>query len=129
MTCINHLEFALLFSRNTMSLRSFLITLVLICSATGCDSNGSATRTVHPGKDVYFRYCGTCHGPGVADAPKFGVYEEWAPIIQKGREELLRTTIEGIPPGMPIKGLCMNCTDEQLMDAIDYMLEAVKQPK
>ena len=114
-------------SRNMILLRSILISLMLIFSATGCDSNDSTTPAVHPGKDIYFRYCGTCHGPGVADAPKFGVREEWESIIPKGREELLRTTIEGIPPGMPIKGLCMSCTDQQLIDAIDYMLEAVEQ--
>lgn len=124
---IDLLQFAQLISTNKMSLRLILIFLVLACTGTGCDSNQSATETVHPGKEIYFKYCGTCHGPGVADAPKFGVVEEWQVVMEKGRDELLRTTIEGIPPGMPIKGLCMNCTDQQLMDAIDYMLEAVEK--
>jgi cytochrome c5 len=37
---------------------------------------------------------------------------------------LLSTTIEGIPPGMPPRGLCQECTDEQLKDAISFMLSA-----
>ena len=83
-TWIDLLQYSLLSSRNMMSLRSILISLMLIFSTTGCDSNDSATPAVHPGKDIYFRYCGTCHGPGVADAPKFGVLEEWGGHNTKG---------------------------------------------
>ena len=35
---------------------------------------------------------------------------------------MLQSTVEGMPPGMPERGLCFNCSDEQLTAAIDYML-------
>jgi len=94
-------------------------------SLTGCKSNSSSSEPDHVGKQTYMKYCVTCHAAGIADAPKFGDLEEWQSRIDKGREELLKTTIEGIPPGMPVKGLCMGCTDQELADAIDYMLDAV----
>ena len=79
----------------------------------------------HPGLQTYMKYCASCHNAGVADAPKLGEADQWEPRIEKGRAALLQTTIDGIPPGMPKKGLCMSCSEEQLVDAIDYMLEAV----
>ena len=80
----------------------------------------------HAGLQTYMKYCAACHNAGVADAPKFGDADEWVSQIEKGRDALLRTTIDGIPPGMPKKGLCMSCSEEQLADAIDYMLVAVE---
>ena len=43
--------------------------------------------------------------------------------MQKGRDELLRHTIDGVPPGMPAKGLCRDCSEVELGQAVDYMLE------
>ena len=84
---------------------------------------GTAATAPHPGEKIYQQYCFSCHTPGVSGAPKLGDAEQWAPRIAKGRELLLKTTIDGIPPAMPARGLCSDCTDEQLMDAIDYMIE------
>ena len=50
--------------------------------------------------------------------------EAWNSRLAKGRAALLQTTIDGIPPGMPAMGLCMQCTEEELVAAIDYMLPA-----
>jgi cytochrome c5 len=30
--------------------------------------------------------------------------------------------LQGLPPGMPPKGLCMQCSEGELSAAIDYML-------
>lgn len=75
------------------------------------------------GSDVYSTYCHTCHGTGLNDAPKIGDSEAWTPRVSKGAEELLRTTKEGLNL-MPVMGLCMACSDEELQAAIDYMIES-----
>jgi cytochrome c5 len=72
---------------------------------------------------VYTRFCFSCHAAGVAGAPRVGEAAAWAPRIAKGREALIASTIEGIPPGMPPKGLCSSCSDEELAASVDYMLE------
>ena len=87
----------------------------------GADSAG-VVPPPHAGEAVYQRYCFSCHAAGVAGAPRFGDGEAWAPRIAKGRDQMLRSTIEGMPPAMPERGLCFDCSDAELADAIDYML-------
>lgn len=97
---------------------------VLLLSLIGC-AEQKEVATDHPGLQTYTKYCASCHNAGVADAPKLGEADEWDWRVKQGREALLQSTLDGIPPGMPKKGLCMSCSDEQLSDAIDYMLEAI----
>ena len=104
-----------------MSLKAF--GLLLLVGLAGCAEPGSP-GSGHPGKTTYQRYCFSCHASGVAGAPRSGDVEAWASRAVKGKAALLRTTIAGIPPGMPPKGLCAACTDEQLEAAIDYMIDA-----
>ena len=74
------------------------------------------------GKKIYGEYCFCCHGPGLNGAPKLGDAEAWAPRVAKGEALLLQTTIEGIPPAMPPRGICMSCSDEELAATIKYMI-------
>jgi cytochrome c5 len=76
----------------------------------------------HPGEDTYNRSCFSCHAAGVANAPKTGDAEAWAPRLAKGTEVLVQSVKDGMPPGMPPMGLCMSCSDEQIAAAIDYMV-------
>lgn len=98
-----------------------------VCSllATGCGKTGEAPTT-HPGKDTYIKYCAACHNAGVAEAPKLGDAKAWSHRLKKGKETLVQNTVTGMPPGMPVKGLCMSCTEAELSDAVDYMLVALE---
>lgn len=107
-----------------MNTRRLSLFIVLCCFLAGC--GGGAQTEDHPGKKTYRKYCRSCHQGGLAGSPIYGDREDWEPRIEKGRHVLLENTIKGMPPGMPIKGLCGGCTDEELEEAIDYMLEAVE---
>ena len=72
------------------------------------------------------RSCATCHNIGLAGAPKFGDADAWAPRIAKGMDRLYASTINGMPPAMPAKGMCFNCSDDDLRALVDYMVEATK---
>lgn len=72
------------------------------------------------GDEIYGKFCHTCHDTGLNEAPKLGDAESWAPRLAKGMEALLETTRTGLNL-MPVKGLCMTCTDEELQAAIEYM--------
>lgn len=72
---------------------------------------------------TYNKTCANCHDAGVADAPKLGDTEEWGKRLDKGIDTLYASAIEGMPPAMPAKGTCFNCSDEELKALVDYMLE------
>jgi cytochrome c5 len=72
---------------------------------------------------VYMQSCWACHNSGAAGAPKVGVAADWAPRIGKGMDTLLTNAITGIN-AMPAKGLCFTCTDDDLKDLIQYMVDS-----
>ena len=79
------------------------------------------------GKTIYRQYCFSCHASGINSDPSVGDAEAWELLREKGDAELLRLTKEGIDPFMPKMGLCLNCSDEELVAAIEYMMrESVK---
>ena len=85
------------------------------------ESAGEAAAKAHrSGEVIYERYCFSCHAAGVAGAPKLNDAGAWAPRLAKGRDALLRSTIDGMT-GMPAMGLCFDCSEQELADAIDYL--------
>lgn len=89
----------------------------------GCGREAETAAAKHPGEQIYLNTCFSCHASGVAGAPAVGDSEAWSVRVAKGRDALLQSTLDGMPPGMPAKGLCADCTDEELVQAIDYMIE------
>lgn len=100
--------------------------------STQASSSGQASLTAPPatsepdGEAIYNKFCFSCHAAGVAGAPRLGDTDAWAPRVAQGRELLLKHTIEGIAPGMPAKGLCNQCSEEELAASLDYMLDALE---
>ncbi len=84
-----------------------------------------ASAEPRSGEEVYTASCGACHASGAAGAPLFGDLGQWQPRIDKGMATLLANSISGIN-AMPPKGLCMNCSDEELEASIQYMIDAAK---
>ena len=76
------------------------------------------------GEQIYQHFCANCHAqkPIISvGAPKIGDERDWGFRVQRGIEALLKHTDEGIT-AMPPRGGCFECTDEQLMLAIMFML-------
>jgi cytochrome c5 len=55
-------------------------------------------------------------------APILGDVDAWGARIAKGQALLLQSTIEGIQPAMPPRGMCFSCSDDELAAAVDYMI-------
>ena len=70
---------------------------------------------------VYKSYCTICHQSGVAGAPKFRNKADWDPRVAIGIDALVQSAIKG-KGGMPPKGTCMQCTEEDIKVTIEYML-------
>lgn len=91
-----------------------------VAAASGSAKGDSTGTDV---KAIYDRSCATCHAIGVAGAPKFGDAAAWGPRIEKGMDTLYTSSINGMPPGMPAKGMCFTCSDDDLKAVVDYMVE------
>ncbi len=96
--------------------------LLSIADAAAAIPPETAAKELAPGEQTYQRFCISCHSSGVSGAPPVGNAQAWAPRIAQGDEVLLQHTIEGMPSaGMPPRGMCVACTDQELLDAIHYM--------
>lgn len=74
---------------------------------------------------IYDSYCFACHDTGAAGAPKLTNHEFWqAAAADKAR--LYKNTLSGVQ-AMPRRGTCLSCTDEQLQQTVDWMLQAAGQ--
>ena len=109
--------------------RVLLVLLAVVAGVAGCNRGGSgapgapgAQAATMPGKALYERTCFSCHSTGAAGAPHIGDAAAWAPRVAKGRAALLSAVVHGVPPGMPAKGLCPTCSDQELGEALDYLL-------
>lgn len=97
----------------------------LLIAAAAALLTPAAAMAERSGEEVYNTKCSVCHVAGVAGAPKFGDAAAWAPRTEKGIDALLATAITGLN-AMPPKGTCMDCSDNELKSAIQYMLDANK---
>ncbi len=81
---------------------------------------------VQSGPQVYNGACIACHANGVAGAPITGDVEAWTARLAQGNEILYRHAIEGFAGEagyMPAKGGNMALSDEEVIAAVDYMIE------
>lgn len=88
------------------------------------DAAPAAEQGPRSGEQVYQKFCSTCHKTGVANAPKFADKAAWEPRVAKGKDVLYQSAINGVAgTAMTPKGSCMNCSDDELKAAVDYMVE------
>lgn len=78
-------------------------------------------KKLEPGQATYEQYCVTCHRSGLAGAPKFRTAEWQAKISGKTVDDLVAIAIKGIN-AMPAKGTCTECSNNDIKQAIQYML-------
>ncbi|MDX1490799.1 MAG: PQQ-binding-like beta-propeller repeat protein [Pseudohongiellaceae bacterium] len=90
-------------------------------AALGCAAPAFSQDTQQAVEDIFGQYCYTCHGTGWEGAPVLGS-EAWVQRAAKGEQALLDNTINGIG-GMPARGACSTCSDEELQRVIEWILE------
>ena len=75
---------------------------------------------------TYQQNCFACHGTGAAHAPVVGDTVEWEIRLEKGLDALVQNAINGLNGIMPPRGLCVNCSDQELRAIVQYMLDNSK---
>lgn len=71
---------------------------------------------------AYKNTCAACHDTGAAHAPEVGDVIEWEIRLDKGMDTLVQSTINGLNGIMPQRGLCTDCSDDDLKAIVEYML-------
>ena len=66
-----------------------------------------------------------CHASGIAGAPMCGDSGAWVTRLAQGIETVYSNAINGIN-GMPARGTCMDCSDDEVIAAINYILDNSK---
>ncbi|HKJ75845.1 MAG TPA: c-type cytochrome [Gammaproteobacteria bacterium] len=97
-------------------------------SASKSESKPAATggsADLAKGKEVVAGTCAACHGTGVLGAPKIGNKADWAPRIKKGLATLEKHALHGYK-AMPAKGGKASLSDQEVKDAIEYMISQSK---
>ena len=84
----------------------------------------SSLGVMRSGKQVYDAACTTCHAIALAGAPRFGDRLSWGERANEDLDKLVETVTNGLG-GMPPMGMCMDCSQEELSDAVQYMLDAL----
>ena len=98
---------------------------VRIDSSIVVASSENSKKVVRSGEEIYNVNCQGCHSSGVMGAPKYASLEDWAPRIDLGLEKLTLSAIAG-KGGMPAKGTCMDCSDNEIKLTVQYMLDSLK---
>lgn len=84
-------------------------------------------ETTLSGPQVYNEACYLCHAaPGVAGAPVIGDTEAWAARIPQGIDTLNDHAINGFQGStgvMPAKGGRVDLSDQEVRDAVQFMLD------
>jgi cytochrome c len=78
------------------------------------------------GPQVYNSACNVCHGSGVGGAPIVGDTDAWVARIAQGPDVLYDHAINGFsgdaPTPMLPKGGRVDLSDQEVRDAVDYMV-------
>jgi cytochrome c5 len=97
------------------------------------ETAGSAAPTAVPkdGKQLFEQVCSTCHGAGIAGAPKAGDKAAWASRIAEGKATLYSHALQGFSGGpgggvMPPKGGRTDLPDDLVKQGVDYMVQMSK---
>lgn len=94
------------------------------CTTATVAATGAGSGEPMSGSDVYASACAACHTSGALNAPRL-MAEDWTDRLPKGTDTLYSSAINGIGT-MPAKGGNMSLSDDEVVAAVDYMIEAIQ---
>jgi len=100
-------------------------------NAGGGQAGSAAAAPALPksGEELFQQVCSTCHGAGIAGAPKAGDKAAWGPRIAQGKDVLYEHALKGFQGSsgvMPPKGGRTDLPDDLIKEGVDYMVGQAK---
>jgi cytochrome c5 len=117
---VNHNSLSQLTDEDRLAIATYLKT---VTTESPLGVPGSTNQpTLNRGKQVYINSCIICHQKGEMSAPVIGDASNWYQrLLRSGLTGLYRHVIDGYN-SMPIRGACVTCSDNDLIAAVDYIL-------
>lgn len=84
------------------------------------EADAGGAKGTKSGEEVYKAVCTTCHGAGVAGAPKFGDKAAWGKLIAQGQKKLVSDGMKGVR-AMPPRGGAADLSDIEFERAVVFM--------
>jgi cytochrome c5 len=100
-------------------------TMTIAAPASAAPMVAVAAAVPKNGNELFESVCKTCHGAGVAGAPKAGDKTAWAPRIAEGKATLYQHALNGYSGKagvMPAKGGRADLPDDLIKQGVDYMV-------
>lgn len=118
---VNHNSLRYLTDADNMAIATYLKS-VESEEYVGVSAPSYAPPSLARGKQVYVKSCTICHQENVMGAPLMGDPYGWYMRLKStGLEGLYRHAIDGYN-SMPVKGACVLCSDNDVISAVDYIL-------
>lgn len=122
MADVNHNSLQYLTEEDRLAIATYLKTV--ISEETLGVSPSDDPPTLRRGKQVYLKACDVCHQSGMMSAPRIGDAANWYRRLKdNGLTTLYQRTIHGYN-SMPVKGACVTCSENDLISAVNYLLNA-----
>jgi cytochrome c5 len=103
-----------------------VILSVLASTFVGCGESAKAPVAPSSGEVIFMGTCRACHAQGINGAPIFGNKKMWAKRLPQGMPTLIEHATQGYGL-MPAKGGNTDLSVEDISDAVNYMVAAVKE--
>jgi cytochrome c5 len=85
----------------------------------------SLAAAEHLGKQIVTTRCILCHGQGIGGAPRLTVKTDWEKRLKQNKSVLFDHLEQGYR-AMPPKGACLECSNNDLHVALDYLLKQIQ---
>lgn len=112
------------------ALFSGLCTLLPLQAHAGEEQYIELSAELSEGRKIWMDNCEGCHGYGIAGAPIPMRTRDWAPRVDKARDELYQHALQGFfgpdDTYMPARGGNESLTDEEVIQAVNYMVALAK---
>ncbi len=105
-------------------MKKFITTFILVVGMLSSNL-AAAERDVKAGEAVFNHACKFCHGVGRMGAPKIGDKSAWSGRIEQGESKLTDHAFLGYR-NMPARGDCNTCSDQDIVNAVSYMVNQSK---
>ena len=104
-----------------------VVSIVLPAEGGAGDAPLEIERAPEPGEVVYNQYCSICHQPGLGGAPVVGDSMDWKKRAAEGMLSMqlrARNGFTGVNGVMPAKGGFISLSDDEVNEAVEYMVES-----